>query len=267
MALKGGISLRELPGLATNGLGRHLVWLDEVDSTNNYVKENEHLLRHLAVVIADKQTAGKGRLGRSWSAQPGESLTMTVLIKQVRRWDLTRLPLLTALGVQAGLCELCGVPFDIKWSNDILYKGKKVCGILCETKVTASGATAAVGIGVNLTQTREMLNDLGLVYASSLFLATNKLFSVEETAAAICNELESVYVRIFEEGFPPLRRLYREHCVTIGKQVRVTRDGREAEGLALDIADDGSLVCMIGGEVVNISAGEASIRGMMGYAD
>lgn len=257
----------ELPNLTTDAIGRDIVWLEEVDSTNNYVKENAGRLGHLALVIARRQTQGKGRLGRSWQFDPGQSLAMSLLIKNVRPRDLTRLPALFALGVRGGLSGLCGLELGIKWSNDIVWQGKKIAGILCESRSSAQSLTAVGGIGVNLAQTRKELDNHNLLYASSLFLATNKLFSMEEVAGAICNEMERVSLSLFQNGFAPLRDEYRRHCVTLGKQVYVTISGREASGAALDIGEDGSLLCMIDGELVAVTAGEASVRGMMGYAD
>ena len=255
-----------LPGLATKELGRTFIHLDQVDSTNDYLKENAHRLPNLAVVIADRQTSGKGRSGRNWSSQPGDGLYMSLLLKDTPDGDLSRMPLLAALAVRSGLENLCGQPFAIKWSNDLLHEGKKLCGILCENRPERGQNTAVIGIGVNLRQSRQTLDDLGLVYATSLLLATNKLFSPKEAACAICNALESVFLRNSQAGLPGLLDEYRNHCVTLGKQVKVIRGSEQVPGKAVDIAADGSLLCEIDGKVVPILAGEVSIRGMDGYA-
>ena len=86
------------------------------------------------------------------------------------------------------------------------------------------------GVGVNIAQTRKELDNHDLLYASSLFLATNKLFSMEEVAAAICNQLESAFLILEKKGFDAILSRYRRHCVTLGKRVKITLDGREQEG-------------------------------------
>ena len=256
-----------LPNLTTKAMGHSLIHLEQVDSTNRYLKENAHALPDLSVVLSDSQTQGKGRGDRSWSSAPGDGLYMSLLLKDIHPQNLSRLPLVVAMGVRAGLETLCGAQFQIKWSNDVLCEGKKLCGILCESRIESGNTMAVIGIGVNLNQSRQALDRLGLVYASSLFLATNRHFSQEETAGAICNALEGIILKNSDSAaLPALWEEYRRYCVTLGKRVKVTRDGREVEGFAADIADDGSLLCEIDGQIVPISAGEATIRGMAGYA-
>ena len=255
----------KLPDLTTRKLGRTLVHLEQVDSTNKYLKENGGKLPNLTAVIADAQTHGKGRGDRTWSSDSGDGLYLSLLLKDTSLQYLSRLPLLVAIGVRRGLEALCGLPFQIKWSNDLLHEGGKICGILCESRVLDGQNLVTIGIGVNLGQSREALARHGLVYASSLFLATNKLFSPKETASALCNALEDVILANAQSELPHLWEEYRRHCVTLGRQVRViTKDG-EREGRAVDIAADGSLICEIDGKKVPISAGEATIRGEKGY--
>ena len=253
-----------LPGLTTQQLGRRLIRLAQVDSTNDYLKEHAHTLPDLSVVMADRQTRGKGRSGRDWHSQPGDGLYMSVLLKDACAGALSRMPLLVALAVRAGLGNLCGLPFEIKWSNDLLFDGKKLCGILCENRPIAGQNTVAIGIGVNLTQSREALDHLGLVYATSLLLATNKLFSPKQTAGAICNALEGVLLQSSGD-ISPLWEQYRKHCVTLGRQVKIIRGDEQTDAKAVDIAEDGSLICEIDGRLVPICAGEVRIRGMDGY--
>jgi len=117
-----------------------------------------------------------------------------------------------------------------------------------------------IGIGVNLTYDADDFSRLGLVYASSLLMATNKYFSVSETAAAICNSLEPAILRLEEEGFECLRKEYARHCSTLGQRVEVVIDGQNLTGRAVDIAPNGGLLCDIDGEIFNVTSGEASIQ-------
>jgi len=259
-----------LPGLTTRCLGRSFVHLDEVDSTNNYCKDNAATLPHGAVVLADFQTGGKGRLGKSWSNPRGHTLSFSILLKEnIRLEDMTLLPLLAGLGVCRGLDSLCGLEFAIKWSNDVLCQGKKVCGILCESRISAAGSelSAVIGIGVNLLQTCEDFAQLDLVYANSLFLATGRSYLPEQAASAVLNELEPVLDSFIAGGFQPLREAYKARCITLGRQVLIRQNEVEQEVFARDIAPDGSLLCtMADGKTQKINAGETSVRGIYGYA-
>jgi len=261
--------VRELAGLETLRLGRGLVLLEEVDSTNSYLKDNAEHLPHGAVVLAERQVRGKGRLGRSWSHQAGQSLAFSLLLKEgVRAEYLPGLPFLAGLGVCRGLGALSGADFAIKWSNDVLHGEKKICGVLCESRMAygQKNPFAVIGMGVNLTQSREELDRLDLVYAQSLILVTGIKYTAAQTAAAILNELEPLWDRFREHGFPAIREEYRSVCVTLGRQVRIMRGCGETEALARDIARDGSLICTLpGGETVHVNAGEASVRGLYGY--
>lgn len=254
-----------LPGLKTTSLGRHWRHFEVLDSTNDYLKENAPGLPHGAAVTASSQTAGKGRLGRRWSAEPGESLALSVLLRGWRPEELGPLPLVAGLAVCEGVEALCGIPCAVKWSNDVLTGNRKLCGILCESRMAGAGADAVVGIGVNLHQTGDALARLGLVYATSLFLATGKRYGAPETAAAVLNALEPLLETCRGEGFGALRERYRGRCVTLGRTVRVCRDGVEREARSVDVAPDGALLCVLDGEIQAVHAGEVSVRGLFGY--
>ena len=259
--------MRGLPGLATESLGRFYLHLDTVGSTNDYLKENAHLLPHGAAVTASRQTMGKGRMGKTWNGERDRGLALSVLLHHWKPQELSLLPLLAGIAVCRGIRRLCGAQCGVKWSNDILLEDRKLCGILCESQIQPSGdGFAVVGMGVNLLQTGEEFSRLGLVYATSLFLATKKSYAAADAAAAILNQLEPLLEQFSASGFAPLRAEYRSLCVTLGRQVRVVCQGGEQVGAALDIADDGSLLCNIGGKILPISAGEASVRGLYGYA-
>ncbi|MDR2909216.1 MAG: biotin--[acetyl-CoA-carboxylase] ligase [Oscillospiraceae bacterium] len=250
--------MNDLPGLTTKKLGRHFIHLPLVDSTNNYVKENALLLQDGAAVIADEQSGGRGRLGREWVSRPGAGLYLSVYLEQMPKDWLTRLPLVTALAVREGLKNLCGVELGIKWSNDLLAYNKKVCGILCESRIYPNTISGVIGIGVNLLQDERDFLGYGVLYASSLLLATNRVFLPPQAAAAICNSLEPALTRLEQEGFLPLLCEYKKLCVTLGRKVRFSREGAPLIGEAVDIAEDGSLVCEVNGKRHAVSSGEAA---------
>ncbi len=255
----------KLENLTTNDLGRHCIYLDEVDSTNEYLKREGASLPHGTLVLAGCQTAGKGRLGRRWAATDRDALAMSLLLRDFDVQRLSALPLVSGMAVAQGLREMTGGDFGIKWTNDVVAQGKKVCGILCESRLMGSGAFAVCGIGVNLIQNEDYFHQRELPYATSVRLATGVSLSPDKAAAAIMNGLEPLYQSFARAGFASLREEYRRQCVTLGRQVRVTYGGETREGEALDVAEDGNLICRIGGGLVKIAAGEASVRGMYGY--
>ena len=176
-----------LPGLTTRVLGRTVISLDEVDSTNRYLKERAGELPHGTACLTGCQRAGRGRLGRSWDVPDGQTLALSVLFRT--GGDVERLPLLCGLAVSGALEALTGAAFRIKWPNDIVCSGRKVCGILCESRPDGQGGLAVVaGMGVNLRQTAAWFAQAGLPHAGSVLELTGRTLSLEETAAAILNQ-------------------------------------------------------------------------------
>lgn len=153
-----------------------LTCLAQVDSTNNWAKTHLAELSHLDAVYALSQTAGKGRLGRSWENAGEEALYYTIVCKTPLA-DPASLPLLASLAVAGALQKLLGLNCQIKWPNDLLAGGKKLCGILCES--TPGGIVC--GIGVNLRQSEDFFAAHGLPYATS---AAAALAEQQKNAAA-----------------------------------------------------------------------------------
>ena len=265
---------------ADERIGANLIWLSEVDSTTTSLKDrmDDPAFSHGTAVFTDCQTAGKGRRGNRWGGddpkamnRPGASLALSFLLRGTSVEDMGILPLLAAIAVCRGLKELHpALEFGVKWPNDIICQGKKLCGILCESRITPEGAAGAVcGIGVNLTQTQEELDAAGLPHAISLEIALvgrEKTPNAPEPAArAILDAFDQVYGKYRREGFEGLLSEYRERCVTLGKEVRIIRNRETQEGVALDITPLGELACSIEGKVQVIRSGEASVRGLYGY--
>lgn len=261
--------------LNTKEIGKNLIWLDEVDSTNTYLKDRCLTLPHGTAVFTDRQTSGKGRRGHQWSGDsqlqhPGASVAVSILLRDAAVADMGILPLLCALAVRRGVGAYTGQDIGIKWPNDMICQGKKLCGILCESRITAhqgqgDALCAICGIGVNLSQSGEDFARLQLPHAISLQMATGKRYTPEEICAAILEGFEQVYTDYRTGGFSALLPEYRQGCVTLGKTVRVIWDQQEKEGVALDINPQGELLCSIDHKVQVIRSGEASVRGLYGY--
>ncbi len=256
-----------LRGLTARELGRTVLYLPEVDSTNRYLKQRGGELPHGTVCYTGRQTAGRGRLGRSWTAPDGEALALSVLLKPAAHSAL--LALLCGLAAARVLEGLAGPGFGIKWPNDIVCRAKKICGILCEVCWPDAKGFAVAGIGFNLRQSERELREAGLPQAASVEMLTGRRLTLEETAAAFLNELEPLWLTLNREGFAALREEYVSRCVTVGRAVRVLGlDGAvQAEGTASGIADDGCLLVDAAGGPIAVYAGEVSVRGLAGYAD
>lgn len=228
---------------------RRVVCLDETDSTN------AEALRLAAagepeglVVVADAQTSGRGRLGRSWWAEPGRSLLVSWLVRpalEADRWPT--LTLVAGLAAARALIAAAGVEVRLKWPNDLLVGGRKLGGLLAE----ADGRGAlVVGLGVNVRQARFPSELAGL--ATSVVAAGGRPVERPWLLAAT---LSGFGARM---GAPEhALGEYRELCETIGSKVRVERVGAEPlEGIARDLSASGALIVECGGELVQIASGD-----------
>ena len=205
------------------------------------------------VLVADEQTAGRGRLGRTWTAPAGSALTFSVLVRpSVPPAGLGWLPLVSGLAVVEALRELTGLPATLKWPNDVLVGPRKLGGILTE-RVGGTDAVV-VGIGVNVAMTAEQLP---VPTATSLLLelAGAAVPSSTELLDALLDRLGARY-RAWEDGGPPLAD-YRRACATLGRTVQVDLPaGGSLTGTAQDVDADGRLLVGTADGVQAVAAGD-----------
>lgn len=237
----------------------------EMDSTNEWAKRlAEEGAPDLTVCFADEQTAGKGRLGRVWKSPAGTSVSMSVLLRPcIRVEHLSMLTLVMGMAAADGLREISGLEAGIKWPNDIVIHGKKLCGILTETSPDGSWVVIGIGINVNMTEFPDELKDK----ASSLLLETGRTESLSRTAAVVLKKFRRFY-QVFckTEDMSGLKADYERMLVNIHEKVRVLDPGKPFEGTALGIDDEGNLlVRRDGGTVEHVYSGEVSVRGIYGY--
>lgn len=232
----------------------HLRCFDETVSTNRDARD--WLLngaQHGDLVIASRQSGGRGRLGRSFSSPEG-GLYMSLILK----CDLApgAITTLCAVSVRRAILQLTGLDTDIKWVNDLLLQGKKVCGILCENVwcgTESLGAIAGIGVNVYGNDFPAELQDI----ARALYPDhTQPPISMEALAAAICREiLDGLH------NIPAHMNEYRRHCITLGKDVAWLDNGKQRYGKALTADDSGSLAVRDeDGTMRLIAFGEVSIR-------
>lgn len=257
----------------TDRVGRTLVCLEEVDSTNLYAKQlAAEGAADGTVVVADRQTAGRGRLGRSFQSPGGQGIYLTALLRP----DLPpeRLSPVTAMAGVA-VCRavewLCKVSPGLKWPNDPVLEGKKLCGIL--TELSLEGETGRVqdlvlGIGINVSQRPEDFNPEVREMATSLAQALGRPVSRPALAAEVIREVDQLYAALAAGELEPYLAEYRRRCVNLGRTVRLLGPGGGETAEALDIDGNfGLVVRTADGTVRTVRSGEVSVRGLYGYTE
>lgn len=253
-------------------LCREVVCFEELDSTNTRAKQlaeadaGEGLL-----VMAERQTAGKGRRGRGWESRAGENVYMTLLLRpSLSPLRMPGITLLAALAVAHGIYQVCGAKAEIKWPNDVVLGGKKICGILTEMSSEENFIHyLVVGIGINVNG-QEFPEELK-GKATSLFLELGRPVERCSLAAQVVSELCGYYERFQREGdLSFVVEEYNQALANKDQQVRVYYDMVESasvpeEGIARGIDSEGALLVEIDGSLKRIISGEVSVRGMNGY--
>lgn len=230
-------------------IGVKVIQLDEVGSTNEYAKTIAHEVPEGTVVIAKRQTAGRGRKGRSW-ASPEGGIWMSVILKPPRVDP--RLAFVGALAVVDTLADF-GISAGIKWPNDVWVGGRKVSGILAEGK---AGEYSILGIGLNVNNPiPEELKD----NATSMMELIGSKLPLEKVLKRLLLHLDGWY-RVFLERPDLLMAKVRERTFILGKPVTVIEGEERISGIALDVLDDGSLLMDIGGQLRRITYGDVSLR-------
>jgi BirA family transcriptional regulator, biotin operon repressor / biotin---[acetyl-CoA-carboxylase] ligase len=209
------------------------------------------------VVVADSQSAGRGRRGRVWQDEPGASLLTSILLRpHLAPGQLPALSLTAGVAVAEALASTAGLTPRLKWPNDVLVDGRKIAGVLLESRLTASppatappAAVVALGIGINLTQ-RSFPPDLA-ASATSVALAGGAV-DRERLLGALLDALGAWRGRLEREGFGPVRVRWRALADTLGRTVSI--DG--VRGIAVDVDDDGALLVDEGGRRRRVVAGD-----------
>lgn len=258
--------------LSTRDFGRPLLHYPAVTSTNDVARAAaESGAPSGTVVVAGEQTAGRGRLSRVWFSPPGQGLWTTLLVRPGagRPGLMTWLTPLAGVAAALAIRRLCGVPVTLKWPNDLVVEGRKLGGILAESRMEPHGGVcryAFIGLGLNVSQSAaDFPPELG-GRATSLTLEGAKGggggLDRAVLLACILNRLEEEYLALMNRGSEGLLCCYRMLCSTLGQTVTAHLGERTLEGLATGIAPDGSLLLLLtsSGQEIALPAGEVTIR-------
>ena len=254
----------------TEWIGRKLVFRKETGSTNLDAKElAEKGEKSGALVVADMQTAGRGRRGRGWESPAGKDIFMTLMLRpECRPEKASALTLVMGIAVAEAVCEVVSQPCKIKWPNDIVINNKKICGILTEMSAEPDMihyVVTGVGINVNQTEFAPGIKDR----ATSLILEKGEKVNRSKLVARVMHYFEKNY-EVFEESWDlrKLKEKYNALLINYGQEVRVLDPKEPYDGIAHGINEKGELIVerKSDGQTMLVYAGEVSVRGVYGYA-
>lgn len=250
-------------GLDLKVIGTEIVTLKTVDSTNEEIKRRAQKNAESGlVVIACNQTAGKGRLGRSWFSSDGGIYFSVLLRPELPPNDISGITLAAGLGVCVAIRKLTGLNAMIKWPNDVIIGNKKVCGILTEmTAQTDMVDFVVVGIGINVLNDsfpEEISNKV-----TSLKMETEEQINLSQLMREIISVLDRIFTSYLLGISQEDMKLYKSMCATIGREVSLIRGGEKMSGKAIDITADGELVVRLkDGKRITVNSGEVTVQGI-----
>ena len=252
---------------ATEWAGCEIHYFDSIDSTNTKAKElAEEGHPAGTLVVADQQVSGKGRRGRAWESPHGTGIFMTLLLKpDINPNNASMLTLVAAMATAGAISRVTGENAQIKWPNDIVIDGKKICGILTEMSAQSDYINhIVIGIGINV-HNDEFPEEIRET-AGSLLLSCGKRFHRADLIEAFLEEFEKYYAVYLEtEDMEGLYKEYNLMLVNMGRQVKVLDPKEPFEGKAMGITKKGELIVDTWESRKLVSSGEVSVRGIYGY--
>ncbi|MFC2041446.1 biotin--[acetyl-CoA-carboxylase] ligase [Chloroflexota bacterium] len=244
--------------LETSFVGQRVIYCPSLTSTNEVAKqESQQGAAEGTVIVADEQTAGKGRLERVWLSPRGSIAFSVVLYPSLP--CLPSLIMIASLAVVHGIGSVTGLKSQIKWPNDVLINGKKVCGILIESDVQGNRVNyTVIGIGVNINLRLADFPEIQSV-ATSLADEVGREVSRLSMVRCLLVEIERLYLASLAGG--EVYEEWRDNLVTLGKRVRVKMKEAVSEGIAESVDRDGSLLLRgLDGSLTKIVAGDVTLR-------
>ena len=244
------------------GRWRRIVWFAETDSTQRVARDLAHDgAEEGTIVIAEAQSAGRGRLGRSWHSPPGTNLYCSIVLRPpLPPGGVPQLALVLGLAAADAVAAVAGLEVGLKWPNDVVLDGRKAAGILTEMEAEVERVHHVVaGLGVNVNA--EAFPPELAATATSLRLAAGRPVDRAVLTAALLAAVERRYDRFVAEGFAPVRREWEQRSWLGGKEVRVASPEGELHGRVLGLDDDGALRLETPVGLRRVVAGEVTLPG------
>lgn len=246
-----------------------LHYFDTIDSTNLRAKQMASQgAPHGTVLIADHQTSGKGRLGRSFHSPEGMGVYMSILLRPgCAPGELMHLTCAAAVAMCDAVENATGLRPGIKWTNDLVYGKRKLAGVLTELVLDSQCRVsyAIIGVGINCCQQPEDFPEDIQSIAGSLAGITGRIIDRSALTAAMMEALWRMDQELFSQKHQIMNR-YRQDCITLGRDISLVRGDAVRHGKALDIDSEGALIVEFSpGQRETVNSGEVSVRGMYGY--
>jgi BirA family biotin operon repressor/biotin-[acetyl-CoA-carboxylase] ligase len=247
--------------LGTGVIGKKVIYTDTVDSTNSHAFK-------LALsgepegtcIIAETQKTGKGRLGRKWFSPVGKNLYMSVVLRpSIPPSSVYPITFLSSLAVYDTIQSVTGIEPTLKWPNDVLVNGKKICGTLLELSTEADMVRfVIVGIGLNINMEDQDIDEEIQSKATSLLLQAKKPFERPMVCGILLTNLERYYTIFKEKGSEEICLIWEERANIKGKYFEITQMGETYRGVSEGIDRDGGILLTIEGTTKKIIAGDVS---------
>jgi BirA family biotin operon repressor/biotin-[acetyl-CoA-carboxylase] ligase len=250
--------------LKTKFIGRKIIYRTEVSSTQDIAgKYAIDKAEEGTAVIAESQTLGKGRKGRSWLSPGDGGIYVSVILRpNIRPVNAVQIPLVVGVALVKAVRKITSLDARIKWPNDIYINNKKVCGILAEISCEVDRINhIIVGIGINANTRIDTFPPDIQKTATSIAAEYGKEISRADLLRVFFTELEDIYIDFISKGFSDTRRQWKKLTNTLGARVKIIEGDTEITGKAMDIDEDGFLVFLAdSGETMHITSGDVSLR-------
>jgi BirA family biotin operon repressor/biotin-[acetyl-CoA-carboxylase] ligase len=248
-----------MPHLSTRSFGREIRYEYSTPSTqvlaHQWAREGA---AEGSLVLAEEQVQGRGRMGRSWHSPPQTGIWMSLILRPpIPMPEAPHLTLLASVGVHHGIQKATGLPVTIKWPNDLLIKGRKVCGILTELRGEQDRIDYVIlGVGINVNVREEHFPPELKDIATSLSIEAGRPVHRATLLAAILKELEDAYHLYLREGFAPIREAWEQAAGMLGKTVTARLPHKMVTGIAERLNDHGALLLRTESGVVSVYSAE-----------
>jgi BirA family biotin operon repressor/biotin-[acetyl-CoA-carboxylase] ligase len=245
----------------TKIMGKKIIHYEVVDSTNvvalklALAGEEEG-----TCIIAESQEKGKGRMGRKWCSPIGKNIYMSVIVRPpIHPSVVYPMTFLSSLAVSDTIKELTGEDPVLKWPNDVLMNGKKICGTLLELSTEADMVRfVVIGVGLNINMEPDEIDEEILNKASSLAMETKKVYERASLCGMLLSALEKYYLLFRQKGEEEICRIWEERALIRGKYIEINQMGESYQGICEGVDKDGAILLSIDGKTKKIIAGDVS---------